>query len=246
MTGGGCRATILLCTYNGEATLETALRSAAAQETGGRAFEVLVVDDGSADGTAAAAERFSREDPRVRLLRLGANRGLAGACNAGLEAARGEYILRLDDDDELDPEALSAMCPFLESGEADWVYSDRTEVDEESGERVRVEVGPFNVFRLIACGVLMRKALIAEAGGYRPLFWEEYDLFLRYLEKAGGPAHYVPRPLYVYTRRTGGMTGERGRVEAGWAELADLWGRDALAKHGWSPASLAGEAAGRE
>ena len=233
-----CRVTILLCTYNGEASLGAAIESALFQTTEDIPFEVLVVDDGSTDETHAITKGFAEKYERVRILKLEQNQGLPAACNAGIEASRGAFILRLDDDDLLNDCAISALCPYLESGEEDWVISDRLEVDSETGESERITVGPFNLFRLTACGVMMRKDLLMEVGGYRPVFWEEYDLYLRYIEKTGRPPQYIEKPLYTYFRHSESMTGDPGRMGRGWDELVALWGKEKLIQHGWNPGVL--------
>src|SRR5688500_13357206 len=87
----------LVVTYNHERYIESAIASALAQSLA--IFEVIVVDDGSSDGTAARVRAMT--DPRVRLI-SGMRRGLAGLAetyNAGLAAASGDYIAILEGDD---------------------------------------------------------------------------------------------------------------------------------------------------
>lgn len=82
----------------------------------GRPFEVVVVDDGSRDGTAAAAAALASSDPRVRVVTLPANRGLGAALRAGFEAARGEWVATLDADLTFRPEALREMLAKADDG----------------------------------------------------------------------------------------------------------------------------------
>lgn len=103
-------------------------------------FELVVVDDGSADGTADAAAAVA--DPRLRVVRLPANRGAAGARNAGAAAAEGAWIAFQDSDDEWLPEklarqlarlaerpdAVAAYCGLLTVGELDAAATARTRV----------------------------------------------------------------------------------------------------------------------
>jgi glycosyltransferase involved in cell wall biosynthesis len=74
-------------------------------------IEIIVVDDGSTDGTAAAVARI--DDPRVRLMIHSENRGIPAARNSGLAEARGRYIAWLDSDDVARPERFEIQCAFL-------------------------------------------------------------------------------------------------------------------------------------
>ena len=95
---------IVVPVYNRAKLVQRALRSCFAQ-TGD--FEVIVVDDGSADGSVAAVKAIS--DPRLTLIVHEQNRGVGPARNTGVAAARGEWIVCLDSDDELLPGAIEAM-----------------------------------------------------------------------------------------------------------------------------------------
>src|SRR5437016_1583877 len=101
--------TIVIPTFNRGHLLERALRSCLAQEFSD--WEVVVIDDASNDAAAvAAADVVGRiGDPRVRLIRHEQNRGVCEARNTGALVAQGTWLIFLDDDDELVPDALARV-----------------------------------------------------------------------------------------------------------------------------------------
>lgn len=96
--------------YNGEKFIARTIRSVLAQTY--ENWEMLIVDDGSSDGSADIVRSFAQADPRIRLLRQ-ENAGSAAARNAGIRAAEGRYLALLDADDVWEPEFLSAQLAFM-------------------------------------------------------------------------------------------------------------------------------------
>ena len=108
MTPGGPvsspKCTVVVCSHNGAQQLPRLLASLRRQSVPTESFEVIVVDDGSRDGTAAVAE-----DAGARVVRLRPGRGLAGARNAGIDAARAQVVAFTDDDCEANPGWVEAL-----------------------------------------------------------------------------------------------------------------------------------------
>ncbi|WP_300034547.1 glycosyltransferase family 2 protein [uncultured Roseobacter sp.] len=105
------KASVIVPAFNSETTLAETLLSLLAQSF--QDFEILVVNDGSADSTLEVANAF-RTDPRIRVLSQ-ANRGLAGARNTGIDQARGEYVGFCDADDVWMPDKLMTHVNHLDS-----------------------------------------------------------------------------------------------------------------------------------
>jgi glycosyltransferase involved in cell wall biosynthesis len=101
---------IIVPTYNRASYVKEAIRSALVQTFPD--LEVIIVDDGSTDNTFEVVKRFN--DPRIRFI-YQPNSGRSTARNRGMEAARGEYIALLDDDDLFLPEKLDKQISYLES-----------------------------------------------------------------------------------------------------------------------------------
>lgn len=106
------RVSVIVPAHNAADALPTALASLAAQR--GVALEVIVVDDASTDGTAAAAEAFAARDARFRVLLQPFNQGAYAARNRGLAAARGDFITVHDSDDWSHPDKLAVQAQGLE------------------------------------------------------------------------------------------------------------------------------------
>ena len=175
-------------------------------------WELVIVDDGSVDGTREILEEVRRADPRVRV--LGRPRdGIVAALNAGVAAARGAFVARMDADDEAHPERLAEQAAFLGSAEnqgigvagclvehggdpavnagyalhVDWLNS-LTAPDE-------IALNRFVESPLAHPSVMFRRELVDRHGGYlEGLFPEDYELWLRWLD-AGVRMAKVPRTL---------------------------------------------------
>ena len=100
MPGHQPLVSVVMPAWNAEATIVEALRSVAAQTY--RDLEIIIVDDGSTDATAALAKEFCASDPRARTVRR-SNGGPAAARNLGIAEARGEWIALIDADDVWHP-----------------------------------------------------------------------------------------------------------------------------------------------
>ena len=108
---------IVLPTYNGARTIAQAVESVLAQTHAG--WELLVVDDGSTDGTAVLVAGYVAKDSRIRYLKSEANMGIQKTLNKGLHEAQGKYVARIDDDDVwIDAGKLAAQLAYMEANPA--------------------------------------------------------------------------------------------------------------------------------
>jgi len=134
---------VLIPVWNGARYLGAAITSVL-EQTGAPDVEVIVIDDGSVDLSAAIAERFG---PPVRCLRV-PHRGLAAARNTGAEVAHGEYLLHLDSDDVLPAQSIATrMAVFNSQPETDLVVGQTIsfispEVGHVAASRYRLPSGP--------------------------------------------------------------------------------------------------------
>lgn len=110
------KVSVIIPTFNRAHVLYYALKSVLEQTF--QNFEIFVVDDASTDSTPELVEQF--DDPRIHYIRFETNRKSAAARNAGMEAARGEYIAFLDSDDEWRPTKLEKQVALMDSLGEEW------------------------------------------------------------------------------------------------------------------------------
>jgi len=228
--------TIAICCYNDAGTLARSLDSAIVQGAAGT-IEILLVDDGSSDDINDVVKKYDGV-PGFRYVRNERNEGLIAAANKALSLATAPLFMRLDADDYLSSSCIQTLLSEINSSEVDIVVSDRFEVSAKSKQETRIDVSADNVFSWTACGVLMKTELVRQIGGYRDFYWEEYDLFLRYLSVSGKSPSRITEPLYYYVRGHDRITGDKQRESDGWRELADAWPTDTIMKFGSPPTEL--------
>jgi len=199
---------IVLPCRDAEATLDECIASIDAQSMG--AYEVIAVDDDSADGTHSILDRWTAADSRVRVIESNGN-GLVSALRAGTSAARSPLIARMDADDIAHPTRLEEQLAFLAAhrqlaacgtGVA-YFPRDRMGSGLERYERwINSLRTPAQIRRdlLVECPLahptlLIRRAVLDAIGGYRDEGWpEDYDLILR-LHMAGFSCANLPSVL---------------------------------------------------
>lgn len=110
---------VVICTYNRAESLRAALGTVVTQDAGeGQVLEVVVVDDHSTDHTASVVHELAAQYPAVRLAPNNRAKGIAGARNAGVTAARGDWIVFFDDDQLADPGWIAALLEAAQASSA--------------------------------------------------------------------------------------------------------------------------------
>lgn len=128
------KVSIIIPVYNREKYLEECLESVLAQSYGD--FEVILIDDGSTDGTLDICNKYTILDTRFNLIQ-GGHEGVSAARNKGLDVAQGEFIFFLDSDDVINPHLLESIVKGMEEKNADIGGTRIIGVREENWYRVR-------------------------------------------------------------------------------------------------------------
>lgn len=208
---------VIVCSLNGERVLPACLASLSASV--GVDFEIIVVDNGSGDSTP---ELVRRDFPQARLIQTGRNLGFAGGNNVGMQAARGEIFVLLNDDTEVPPDCMAALCacfdrdPRIGAAGCKLFYPDRKTIQHAGG----IVYPNGNTLHLGAgqpdCGqydaacerdyvtgaaLALRRRALEEVGlldpAFFPIYFEEVDLQRR-MARAGWKIWYEPRAWLVH------------------------------------------------
>jgi glycosyltransferase involved in cell wall biosynthesis len=212
-------------------------------------LEVVVVDDGSRDGTAEALEALG--DERVTVVRNASSRGVANARNRGIERAAHPWIAFLDDDDRWSPDKLRMQLDAARMQGADFVYAAGVAVRGDgrllyaspaaAPDELRRDIRSRNVVFAGSSNVLARADLVRRLGGFdeRLHHIADWDMWIR-LTEAGRPAT-CPEPLVAYVVHDANMhstaidaAGREGRLLRTKHAASSLPGRfDAVVFRGW-------------
>ncbi len=196
------KVSVIIPTYNRLPMLKEAVDSVLSQDF--EDFELIVVDDGSADGTA---EEIKKYGGRVRFLQVSENRGVSAARNRGLLHARGKYVAFLDSDDLWVKGKLKIQVAFLDDNpQYPLCYTD--EIWIRKGKRVNPKVrhAKYSGWIFEKClplciispsSAMMRRALFSRVGLFDEALpvCEDYDFWLRV--SARFPVFFINRKLII-------------------------------------------------
>jgi CDP-glycerol glycerophosphotransferase len=170
---------IIVPVYNVEEYLEECLASVRAQTH--ERLEILLIDDGSTDGSSAIAQTHATEDARIRIVRQ-ANAGLGAARNTGIRHATGEFLCFVDSDDILRHDAVRAMVTSAEESGSDMVVCAAVRFNEEGRTRP-AWVDELHVHRRTGISVVDYPEIVRNNYTwnklFRTAFWHRCGLWFR-------------------------------------------------------------------
>lgn len=197
---------VLMPAYNCAQFIGAAIESVLKQTFSG--FELLVIDDGSADGTVEVVHGYALDDPRIRLI-VREHLGLVDTLNFGLQQLQGCYLARLDADDQAFPQRLEKQLAILESHKELVIVGSAYQLINQDGVPIRVDVMPesdttirwHSLFHcpFIHSSVMLRlDTLRANSLEYDAEMKEaeDYKLWSRLLQYGRG--YNFPEPLVAY------------------------------------------------
>jgi glycosyltransferase involved in cell wall biosynthesis len=176
---GNPQVSVVLATFDRAGSLEAAIESVLAQTL--KEWELIVVDDGSTDGTFSIVDPYLQHHGNIRYMKH-RNRRAALARNAGIQAAFGRYVTFLDSDDRYMPEHLASRVELLESMPEVELLAGGFAFTGDPWVRDRNDPEQFvHVRECILCGTLFgRRELFTTIGGFRNIdYAEDSDLWER-------------------------------------------------------------------
>ena len=217
--------TVIVPAYNAEPTIDATLASVRAQTHG--ELEILVVDDGSTDGTAAKVRRHAAADPRVRLITQD-NAGVAAARNRGIAKATGKLIAPIDADDLWHPEKIARQVEEMRRNPELGLVCTAYSIIDEHGHVAFVVSGtlPHSTRFEDLCrrnfigngsSALMKRSVILSCGGYDPGLrdqgaqgCEDLKLYLQIARRH--EIAMIRMPLTSYREVAGNMSSQTNRM----------------------------------
>jgi peptidoglycan/xylan/chitin deacetylase (PgdA/CDA1 family) len=199
---------IIIPVYNGESSLAETIT--ALQQQTSSAWEAIVIDDGSTDGTLAIAQKLAQADSRIRVITQ-ENQGVSAARNAGIRSAQFDWLLFLDADDWVAPSFLERLTnKLMAETDLDLVYCDwdymTPDGDELPGDRCHPDADLFQTY-VIGCpfaihACIVRRQLVEALGYFDTTLktCEDRDLWQRVTRSVSRIAH-VPESLAFYRIR---------------------------------------------
>lgn len=188
-------------------------------------FEIILVDDGSPDGCPAICDEYADKDSRIKVIHK-PNGGLSDARNAGLDAAKGEYVIFLDSDDYYrNNDFLESIAAATDGGSKDAVFFQRTvffdgidrpdmhlpsynlEWNKLSTGELLLQLAAHDRMDASACMKASKRQILQQNELYfrKGMFCEDIEWFSRYILYINSVA-LVNKPDYYYRKRAGSIT----------------------------------------
>ncbi|WP_339813356.1 glycosyltransferase family 2 protein [uncultured Imperialibacter sp.] len=194
--------------FNAELFIANAINSVVKQTF--HDWEMIVVDDGSTDGSVEIVRSFAKKDSRIILLLNNENKGPAFARNCAIEKAQGKYVAFLDADDQWLPQKLQQQIAFMKQSKAVFCFSDYSTISEEGDILKKGNDLPkrLNYSKLLRTNYIGCLTAIYDAEALGKMYMpqikkrQDYGLWLSILKKTSYAYCVGDQPLALYTQRS--------------------------------------------
>ena len=132
------KISIIMCAYNSEKFIEASIMSILTQTFSN--FELIIINDGSTDGTATIINKFSKTDKRIKQINFKKNIGVYVRRNIGINLAKGKYLAFMDSDDISLPKRLEIQYNYLQQNPEFYLIGSSYEIIDKNNEHIRNEI----------------------------------------------------------------------------------------------------------
>ena len=216
--------TIIICCYNNNKYLKECLLSVVNQKKNLLPYDIIFVDDKSTDGSLEIAKKIFFSFKNTKIIENKKNIGLSKSCNKAIKACKTKYFIRVDSDDFIKSNTLHYFEKKIEKN-YDCICCNRIEFNKKTKKKAK---NNRNLFKMISCGVALKTNRVKKIGGYKNLLWEEYDLYIRYLNNNLDNIVNIDQYLYFYRKHKSSMSYKKNWVKRAWKQLEKKYGQKKL------------------
>lgn len=208
------KLTLIICSFNNSKYLKKCLKSVFNQSVSENNYDVILVDDKSTDNSLEVANLFQNEK-NFKIIKNKKNIGLVKSCNSAIKVTNTNFFVRVDSDDYISKNFVKNFLRYIEK-DYDLILSNYIIIKNKKIKKININM--FKLEKMISCSVALKTKIVKKIGGYRNFFWEEHDLYLRYIKKSK-KIYRIKKYLYFYRFHKNNMTRLASWKEKAWEQL---------------------------
>ncbi len=213
--------TVIICNYNNEKYLKSCLDSICNQSISKKKYDILLIDDCSEDNSINIAQKYHNLE-NLKIIKNKKNIGLVKSCNKAIKLCKTKYIIRIDSDDYVKKNFIAKFNAYTKKN-YDFIFSNY--LIKKKNKLLKKNLKKKNLRHLISCSVALKKSNLKKIGLYKNFFWEEIDLYIRYLKSYSNIKH-IEDYLYIYRIHNNNMTNSYNAKKRGWNEINDKYKKE--------------------
>jgi glycosyltransferase involved in cell wall biosynthesis len=181
----------------------------------------LLIDDCSEDNSINIAQKYHNLE-NLKIIKNKKNIGLVKSCNKAIKLCKTKYIVRIDSDDYVKKNFIAKFNTYTKKN-YDFIFSNY--LIKKKNKLLKKNLKKKNLKYLISCSVALKKSCLKKIGLYKNFFWEEIDLYIRYLKSYNNIKH-IKDYLYIYRIHKNNMTNSYNAKKKGWNQINDKYKKE--------------------
>lgn len=215
--------TVIVCNYNNEIYLKRCLDSICYQTVKKKIYNILFIDDCSVDNSIKIAKKYLKFK-NFKVIKNKKNIGLVNSCNKLIKLCKTKYLIRIDSDDYVKKNFIEKFYAQTKKN-YDFIFSNY--LLKKNNKFLKKNLRKKDIKHLISCSVALKSSFLKKIGLYKNLFWEEIDLYIRYLKFFNNIKH-IKDYVYVYRIHDKNMTKSYQAKKRGWNEINNKYNKNEL------------------